>query len=55
MFAKAKSDPNAIPDDSKPGKKGKCKCKNGMLVQIISTSLLRATQIFQKESKLLLH
>jgi hypothetical protein len=24
MFAKAKNNPNAIPDDSKPGKKGKC-------------------------------
>lgn len=24
MFSKAKNNPNAIPDDSKPGKKGKC-------------------------------
>jgi hypothetical protein len=24
MFSKTKNNPNAIPDDSKPGKKGKC-------------------------------
>ena len=24
MFSKAKNDPSAVPDDSKPGKKGKC-------------------------------